>query len=82
MLELDAEVSVQNDTMMQNKMMTTTMLSADVEVLASAAFLADMNIVESRDTAEGYNLDAEITRREMLKVMMNMSGKTVLDTCD
>jgi len=82
MLEMDAEASMESDTMMQNKMMTTTMMSTDVEVVASAAFLADMDVIESRDSSAEYNLDAEITRREMLKVMMNMSGKTVLDTCD
>lgn len=48
----------------------------------SANFLATQSVINdnSSDILD-YNLDFNITRREMLKVMMNISGKTVTDTC-
>ena len=61
------------------KMKTMTMM----ELHDSAAnFLASQNVIvdQSADTSE-YNYTSNITRREMLKVAMNISGKTVVDTC-
>lgn len=45
----------------------------------AANFLADKWIIES---STEYNLNSTITRREMLKVMMNLSEKEVSDTCE
>ncbi|NDK09635.1 hypothetical protein GW846_02550 [Candidatus Gracilibacteria bacterium] len=58
-----------------------TSAATDLEIQA-ANFLATKNIINdnSLDIVQ-YNLDSNITRREMLKVMMNISGKTVADTC-
>ena len=56
--------------------------SADTEVQASAGFLADMGVIEKKGSLFSYNLDNDITRREMLKVMMNISWKNVTDTCE
>lgn len=51
--------------------------------IQSANFLASKSVINdnSWDILD-YNLDFNITRREMLKVMMNISGKTVTDTCN
>lgn len=48
----------------------------------SANFLATKGIINdnSKDILK-YNLDFNITRREMLKVMMNLSGKTLGTNC-
>jgi len=70
-------------------LMTTTSLEVNLEAMtmmdlhdSAANFLADQNVIvdQSANTAE-YNYTANITRREMLKVAMNISGKTVVDTC-
>lgn len=50
--------------------------------VASADFLASLWIINDNSANPlWYNLDNKITRREMLKVMMNLSGKTVWTTC-
>lgn len=50
--------------------------------LESADFLAQKWIINDNSlSATNYNLDFNITRREMLKVLMNVSGKTVSNTC-
>lgn len=48
----------------------------------SANFLATKAIINdnSKDILK-YNLDYNITRREMLKVMMNLSGKSLSTSC-
>lgn len=51
--------------------------------IQSANYLATQGvIVDNSGNIKAYNLDSNITRREMLKVMMNLSGKTVTDTCN
>ena len=48
----------------------------------SANFIAAKWVINDNSSSVlNYNLDYNITRREMLKVMMNLSGKTVTDTC-
>ena len=72
-------------------LMTTTSADLNVKLEAmtmmeihdsAANFLASKNVIvdQSADTSE-YNYTSNITRREMLKVAMNISGKIVVDTC-
>ena len=50
--------------------------------ISAANFLAGKGIInDNSSNILGYNLDNKITRREMLKVMMNLSGKSVASTC-
>lgn len=49
----------------------------------AANFLADNSVINDHEwEEEKYNLAYTITRREMLKVMMNISGKEVPQTCE
>ena len=51
--------------------------------IQGANFVAEKWIINDHsDNVLNYNLDFNITRREMLKVTMNLSGKTVVDTCN
>lgn len=51
--------------------------------IQSANFLATQWIINNNSfNPSDYNLDSNITRREMLKVMMNVSGKSVPSQCD
>ena len=53
--------------------------NSDVE---TANFLANKwVIVDNSSDAGAYRLDDTITRREMLKIMMKISGKTVQEVC-
>lgn len=47
----------------------------------AAWFLAYKWIIAARDDVAEYRVWNTITRREMLKVMMNISGKPIPDTC-
>jgi hypothetical protein len=50
--------------------------------LQSANFIAEKWIINDNSLSPSqYNMDFKITRREMLKIMMNLSGKTVTDRC-
>lgn len=50
--------------------------------IQSANYIASKGIINDNSyTPINYNLDYNITRREMLKVMMNLSGKEVIDRC-
>jgi len=50
--------------------------------IESANFLAEKNIINDNSFSPSwYNLDNNITRREMLKILMNISGKEVIDRC-
>jgi len=61
---------------------STTFGATSNEKLA-VDFLAEKGIiVDNWENYDKYNLDFSITRREMLKVMMNISGKVVKDTCE
>jgi hypothetical protein len=61
-------------------MMETTSITA--KNASSANFLAEKNIIENQSgNIEMYNLDGDINRREMLKVMMNASQESVSETC-
>jgi hypothetical protein len=58
-------------------MMETTSMNTQ-----AANFLAEQNIIVNQsNNTEMYNLGFEITRREMIKVAMNISGKNVPNTC-
>ncbi|MCH8518830.1 S-layer homology domain-containing protein [Candidatus Gracilibacteria bacterium] len=61
----------------------TNALIAHTDTDVSAAnFLASKDIInDSRNHIPGYMLGNHITRREMLKVMMNLSEKTFPDRC-
>ncbi len=51
--------------------------------IQSANFIAKKGIINNHSVNPlAYNLDNKITRREMLKVMMNLSGKSVIDSCE
>lgn len=48
----------------------------------AANFLAEKGVINNNSGNESaYNVGMNITRREMLKVMMNLSGKTVGTSC-
>lgn len=50
--------------------------------IQSANFIAQKWIINNNSfTPSRYNLDDNITRREMLKILMNLSGKEVVDRC-
>jgi len=50
--------------------------------IESANFLAGKWIINDNTfTPSWYNLDTNITRREMLKILMNLSKKEVIDRC-
>jgi hypothetical protein len=49
---------------------------------SDAEKLAEAGIILSQDSAAGYRLEDEITRREFMKVVMNLSGLAVSDTCE
>jgi S-layer homology domain len=64
-------------------LLSASVLSAATESEKTAAnFLAKKSIINdnSADISK-YNIDMTITRREMLKVMMNLSGKSVGTSC-
>jgi len=51
--------------------------------IQSANFIAEKGVINDNSAnPSSYNLDFNITRREMLKVMMNISGKDVPNTCN
>lgn len=74
------------------EMMTTTSVNVNTDInyglsmmdfhVSAANFLASEDVIENHanDTSM-YNFTSNITRREMLKVMMNVSGKSVPDSC-
>lgn len=47
----------------------------------AADFLSYKDIINSQEKAEDYNLDKEITRREMSKVTIKLSWISVFDNC-
>lgn len=66
--------------------LVVTLLSSLLYVHASnetdaAGFLAYKGIIAARDDDSEYRVENTITRREMLKIAMNISWKSVLDTC-
>lgn len=69
------------DEMMTSTSMMDTMSMMEIHTSA-ANFLAEQNvIVDQSANVEMYNYTSNITRREMIKVAMNISGKSVPDTC-
>lgn len=60
-----------------------TGVKADDTWVEAANRLASLGvIVDSSSNPSAYNLGSSITRREMLKVMMNLSSVEVSDTCE
>ncbi len=49
--------------------------------LESAQKLASSGVIKSGNTAADFGLSNTITRKEMMKIVMNLSGKNVPDTC-
>jgi len=49
--------------------------------LESAQKLATMGVINSGSSAADFGLSNTITRKEMMKVILNLSGKSVPDTC-
>ncbi|MDQ7009857.1 MAG: hypothetical protein Q9M94_06190 [Candidatus Gracilibacteria bacterium] len=47
----------------------------------AADFLSYKDIINAQENAINYELDKKITRREMAKVTLNLSGKLVEDKC-
>ena len=56
--------------------------AADASVDAANRLAALGVIVDSSANPSEYKLDSTISRREMLKVMMNLSSVEVTDTCE
>lgn len=50
--------------------------------LESAQKLAEMGVINSGSSSADFGLSQTITRKEMMKVTMNLSGKSVPDTCN
>ena len=76
--------------MVETNMMTTTSATIKMKPMSmmelhdsAANFLAKQNVIvdQSADTSK-YNYTSNITRKEMVKVAMNISGKTVTDSCN
>lgn len=60
----------------------STFAYTDLDI-QSANFIAQKNIINNNSlNILWYNLDGKISRREMLKVMMNVSGKTINESCE
>lgn len=59
-------------------------LKADIDVidLESANFLAQNNIINTQTNSKDYNINSYISRREMLKVMLNLAWISPSETCD
>jgi hypothetical protein len=60
----------------------TGVKAADASVDAANRLASLGVIVDSSSNPSAYNLGSSITRREMLKVMMNLSSVAVSDTCE
>ncbi len=79
-----------DEMMMENTSMVDTTMNMDYDVstmmglhIVAANYLADQNVIVDNSTnVEAYNFTYNITRREMVKVAMNISGKTVVDSCN
>jgi len=79
-----AVASISSVSALDTMVWITADITADISVETSwAKFLAKNNIIVDQwsDTSK-YQLTSDITRREMLKVMMNISWKTVVDRCE
>jgi len=50
--------------------------------LESAMKLSEMGVINSGASASDFGLSQTITRKEMMKVVLNLSGKSVPDTCN
>jgi hypothetical protein len=60
-----------------------TGVKADDASVEAANRLASLGvIVDSSSNPSAYNLSSKITRREMLKIMINLSSVEVSDTCE
>lgn len=60
----------------------TGVKAADSSVEAANRLASLGVIVNSSSNPAGYNLNSSITRREMLKVMMNLSSVEVTEKCE
>ena len=56
--------------------------AATMSELESANKLAGMGVINSGSNAADFGLSQTITRKEMMKVVMNLSGKSVPDSCN
>jgi len=81
--------------MMENTMIeTTSMMESNMSMehdvstmmglhIVAANYLAEQNVIEDNSgSVEEYNFTSNITRREMVKVAMNISGMNVPETCN
>jgi len=57
-------------------------VSAAVSEINAANTLAGKWVISSQSDFTGYRLGDTITRKEMMKIVMNLSGKNVPDTCN
>jgi len=77
-----------DDMMMETTSMMESNMNYDVTTMmglhiVAANYLADKNvIVDQSSNVDAYNFTDNITRREMVKVAMNISGQAVVDTCN
>jgi len=77
-----AAEEMMDDTMMMETTSMKTMTMMELHTSA-ANFLASKDvIVDQSANVEAYNYTSNITRREMVKVAMNISGQNVPETCE
>ena len=62
-------------------LMMSSIFAAKTE-LESAQKLAGMWVIKAGTTATDFGLSQTITRKEMMKIVMNLSGKNVPDSCN
>ncbi len=61
---------------------STGVLNSYADDLSAAKSLAGKWIIKAGSTASDFGLSNTITRKEIMKVVMNLSGKSVTDTCN
>jgi transforming growth factor-beta-induced protein len=87
---MESETTMQEDSMMEKDEMMQSNMNMDYDVstmmglhIVAANYLAEQNvIVDNSADVDAYNFTNNITRREMVKVAMNISGQTVVDSCN
>ncbi len=62
--------------------LTSTYASTEENYFSASNFLAEKWVIKQQQNNSEYNVYFSITRREMLKVMINISWKTVADSCE
>jgi len=56
--------------------------SAATSGISAAGYLAAQGVITAAQDSSAYRLEDTITRKEMMKIVMNLSGKASPDTCE